>query len=145
VVISEVRQKDCAVITYAVKVKRQIDSLLKIGVKANDITVIGASKGSLIAMYVSTYSKNKEINYVFMAACYANEPNTELNFYGNILSIYEKSDGAGTCLSLKNESTGINHYKELELTTGLRHGFLYKPLSEWINPTLKWANGDYKE
>lgn len=144
VVISEVRQKGCDVRTYALKVKGQIDSLLKIGVKANDITVVGASKGSLIAMYVSSYAKNKEINYVFMAACYADETNAELNFYGNILSIYEKSDGAGTCLSLKNASSGINHYKELELTTGLRHGFLYKPLLEWVNPALKWANGSYE-
>ncbi|WP_317896853.1 alpha/beta hydrolase [Aurantibacillus circumpalustris] len=144
-VLSEVRAKDTDVKPYALKIKKQIDSLLKKGVEAKRVTVIGASKGALIAMYVSSYAKNKDINYVFMAACYRDETNAELNFYGNILSVYEKSDGAGTCLSLKNASTGINHYKEIEINTGLRHGFLYKPLPEWVNPALKWADGNYNQ
>jgi len=25
----------------------------------------------------------------------------------------------------------------------MRHGFLFKPLKEWIEPTIKWANGNY--
>ena len=28
------------------------------------------------------------------------------------------------------------------MNTGRRHGFLFKPLKEWIAPTIKWANGD---
>ena len=145
-VISEVRPKNTDVKSYALKIKGQIDSLLKSGVKAQHITVVGASKGSIIAMYVSSFVKNKEINYVFMAACsdQISGAESDLNVYGNILSIYEKSDGPGSCAALKAKSTGINHYKELELNTGLRHGFLYKPLREWVQPALKWAGNDYK-
>lgn len=143
IVISEVRPKDTDVKLYALKVKVQIDSLLKLGIPPERITVIGASKGSAIAMYTSSLLKNKSVNFVFMAACYPTDNASDLNFYGNILSIYEKSDGAGSCLSLKNKSTGINHYKEIELNTGMRHGFLYKPLNEWIVPAKQWAAGNY--
>jgi hypothetical protein len=145
-VISEVRQKNTDVKAYAQKVKRQIDSLLNKKVEPQKITVVGASKGSLIAMYVSLYMKNKDINYVFMAACGDDllDSAPELEFYGNILSIYEKSDFAGSCQKFKERSKNINHFKEIELNTGLKHGFLYKPLSGWVHPAIKWANGDYK-
>jgi hypothetical protein len=143
-VLSEIRPKNTDAKEYALKIKKQIDSLLKSGTDPWKITVIGASKGSLIAMYVSSYVKNKSVNYVFMAACYGDESDPGINFYGNILSIYEKSDGAGSCIHFKNKSTGINHYKEIEINTGLKHGFLYRPLPEWINPARRWANNDYK-
>ena len=144
-VISEVRAKDTNVKEYALKVKKQIDSLLKTGIAPKNITVIGASKGSTIAMYVSTYVKNSSVNYVFLAACSheLSEDEKDMNCYGNILSIYEKSDGAGSCTALKKHSNGIIHYKEVEINTGLRHGFLYKPLAEWLVPALRWANNDY--
>ena len=38
----------------------------------------------------------------------------------------------------------INHYKEIELNTGLKHGFLYKPLAEWVEPVVRWAEADYQ-
>ena len=133
---------------YAQKVKSQIDDLLKKGVDAKNITVVGASKGALIAMYVSTFLKNKDVNFVFLAAC--NDDNFEsfpdINFYGNILSIYEKSDDIGeSCVRFKSKSSStINHYKEIEVNTGKQHGFLFQPYPEWFKPTVKWANGDYE-
>ena len=69
-VISEVRAKNTDVKSYALKVKREIDSLLKLGVKPESITVIGASKGASIAMYVSTYLKNKNVNFGAYTAQY---------------------------------------------------------------------------
>lgn len=147
-VISEVRKKNTDVEQYADQVTDQINELLKKGIPANDITVVGASKGAVIAMFVSTLLKNKDVNFVFLAAC--NDGNfesfPEINFYGNILSIYEKSDDIGeSCIRFKNKaSTTINHYKEIEINTGLHHGFLFQPLPEWVTPTVKWSNGDYK-
>ncbi|PBQ34699.1 alpha/beta hydrolase [Sphingobacteriaceae bacterium] len=142
-VISEVRAKDTDLRVYAQKIKREIDSLIKMGIPPSKITVIGASKGALIAMYVSAFVKNKAVNYVFMAACYNNETETDLYFYGNILSIYEKSDLAGSCQAYRTKSSGITHYKEIQINTGLKHGFLYRPISEWINPARNWAAGTY--
>lgn len=143
-VISEVRLKDTDVKFYAQEIKKQIDSLLKSGIAPSKITVIGASKGSLIAMYVSSLVKNKSINYVFMAACYNNEAEPDIQFYGNILSIYEKTDMAGSCVAYKSKSPGIHQFKEVALTTGLKHGFIYRPISEWLHPAQDWASGNYK-
>ncbi len=143
-VLSDIRPKDTEVKIYALKIKNQIDSLLKLGIKAEQITVIGASKGALIAMYVSTYLKNSSVNFVFMAACYGTSFEPDLNCYGNVLSIYEESDAAGSCAELKLHSKGIGHYKEIQVHTGRKHGFLYKPLTEWIKPSLQWAKGNYE-
>ncbi|MCW3123991.1 MAG: hypothetical protein JWQ38_3483 [Flavipsychrobacter sp.] len=147
-VISEVRAKNTDPKAYAHKVGKQIDSLLKTGVQPGNITVVGASKGSTIAMYASTFLKNKNVNFVFMAGCFDDVATSmpDINFCGNILSIYEESDAIGrSCASLKNKAVnGIPHYQEIELHTGLKHGFLYKPLKEWVTPAVKWANGNYQ-
>src|ERR1051325_11963678 len=52
-VISEVRKPNTEIKHYAQKVATQIDSLLKKDIHPENITVIGASKGTVIAMYVS--------------------------------------------------------------------------------------------
>jgi hypothetical protein len=143
-VISEVRQKNTDVNAYAELVSKQIGTLLKKGVPAGDITVIGASKGALIAMLVSGLQKNRDLNFIFLAAC--SEENLKahpINFWGNILSVYEKSDYYHSCADFKKQSTGIHHYKEIEINTGLKHGFLYRPLPEWLHPAIQWASGKY--
>ncbi len=146
-VISEMRETNTRPANYAQLVVHQIDSLLKEGTNPNDITVIGASKGALIAMLTSSMLKNREVNFVFMAACnaYSLKRFPELKFYGNILSIFEESDRIGRTCSGFRERSGktISHYKEIELHTGLKHGFLFKPLPQWILPALKWARKDY--
>ena len=147
-VISEVRKMNTRPVSYAQHVVHQIDSLLKEGTNPGDITVIGASKGALIAMLTSSMLKNKGVNFVFMAACnpYSFKQFPELKFYGNILSIYEESDRIGrTCSGFRARSgKTISHYKEIELHTGLKHGFLFKPLPQWVVPALKWARKDYQ-
>ncbi|MCD6019632.1 MAG: hypothetical protein K0S53_2753 [Bacteroidetes bacterium] len=146
-VMSEVRKANTNVTSYAQIVAGQIDSLLKRHIQPQHITVIGASKGSIIAMYVSTYVKNKDVNYVFMGACddeiYSQR--SDILFYGNILSIYEKSDSLNgvSCHKFRDRSKAMPQYKEIELNTGLRHGFIYKPIREWLEPATSWANGNY--
>jgi len=146
VVITEYRKPNTDVKEYARKVTGQIDSLLLKGVKPGNITVIGASKGALIGIYVSSYLKNPGVNFVFMSSCtdYLLDDPT-INFCGNILSIYEKSDlGCQSCEKLKLKSSlSIPHYKEIALHTGLKHGYIYKPLPEWVKPALKWARENY--
>lgn len=147
-VISEVRSADATVTGYARKVADQIQKLITEGTPANYITVVGGSKGALIAMYVCTYLKNREVNFVFLAACNDGNfrANPDVRFHGNVLSIYEESDGIGeSCLAFQKRSAeSISHYKEIELNTGLGHQFLWKPLPEWINPSVAWANSEYE-
>ena len=147
-VMSEVRQKNTDPAEYAHKIVNQIDSLIKNGVNANDITVVGASKGAIISMLISSYLKNKDVNFVLLAGCINNilQSYPDIQFCGNILSIYEENDDIGrSCAGIK-EKTRLTtpHYKEIELHTGLKHGFLYKPLPVWIEPAIKWANKNYQ-
>jgi len=145
-VISEIRPRNTDVHDYAAKVAGQIDSLLQNGAKASHITVIGTSKGGYIAQYTSSLLKNPEVNYVFIGSCdeedVAKKP--DINFSGNILSIYEKSDTPHSCQNMKTKSeNAVGRFEEIELNTGLKHGFLFKAMPEWIDPASKWAKGNY--
>jgi hypothetical protein len=62
-----------------------------------------------------------------------------INLHGNVLSIYESSDVAGTCDSYFHDATGLQDHEEIALHTGLAHGFIYRPLREWVEPTTRWA------
>ncbi|MCZ4244480.1 hypothetical protein [Pedobacter punctiformis] len=146
-VISEKRPPNTDVGNYTQKVISQIGSLLKSGVKPNHITVIGTSKGGYIAQYVSSNLKNPDVNFVFIG-CYQDKDLTAfpgINYCGNILTIYEKSDEFGVSAIRRKETSNlkINHFKEIELNTGLKHGFLFKPMEEWIKPAIQWAKQHY--
>lgn len=146
-VISEKRKGDVNAREYAVKVVKQIDSLLAMGVASNSITVIGTSKGGYIAQYVSTLAANPELNFVFIGSYTDSDIENipQINFCGNILTIYEKSDEFGVSAFRRKETSKlrINHFKEVELNTGLGHGFLYKAMPEWIAPSVQWARQNY--
>lgn len=145
-VISEVRPKNTNWQDYTQKVKNQIDSLLTIGIKPYHITVVGTSMGGYIAQAVSSLLKNKSINYVFIGCCSdedSSDPNSPV-FYGRVLSIHEKSDAlAGSCMKMKEKAgSNVTKFKEIELNNGLKHGFLYKALPQWLEPTIRWAKGE---
>lgn len=146
-VISEIRPKQTNVNVYVAKVVKQIDSLFFLGIKHGQITIIGTSKGGYIAQAVSSSLKNEKINYVFIGSCSQDDlqGNSSVVFYGNILSIYEKSDNlAQSCTEIKGKSTSsVKHFKEINLNTGLKHGFQFKALSQWIEPSVKWAKQEY--
>jgi len=146
-IISEKRNGNVNAREYASGLVIQIDSLIKIGTEPKNITIVGTSKGGYIAQYVSTLANNPDLNYVFIAS-FRNEDILripEINYCGNILTIYEKSDpfGVSAKVRVENSTCDIKHFKEIELNTGMNHGFLFKPLNEWIQPTIKWANGNY--
>lgn len=140
VIISEARKKNPEIEPYAAIVAEQVRQLLKAGVPPKQITVVGASQGAWIAMLASTYLKNRSINFVLIAACSADEGFLRLvNLHGRVLSIYEKSDLAQSCQNYRTDATGISEWKEIEVNTGLKHGFLYRPMQEWTEPTIAWA------
>lgn len=146
-VLSEKRARNTDVKAYAKMMVRQVDSLIAAGVPPQNITIVGTSKGGYIAQYVSTYARNPKLNFVLIG-CYMDSDLKELpdiQFCGNVLSIYEKTDSFGvSCLDRKRTSKlPIPHFKEIELHTNCKHGFLYHPMNEWILPTIQWAMGNY--
>lgn len=146
-VLSEKRNGNVNAREYAVGVVDQIESLISKGIDPNRITVVGTSKGGYIAQYVSTLANNPELNFVFIGSYRDSDLEVipEINFCGNILNIYERTDPFGVSAIKRKESSSctILHFKELELNTGMGHGFLFKPMKEWIGPTIKWGNQEY--
>lgn len=144
IVISEKRKPNTEPEVYALKVKEQIDSLMKKGISARNITVVGTSQGGYIAQYVSYYEKNPHLKFVIIGASFKDdslEKDKDLRLYGRILSITEKSDDGHIPLSKEQRvvRSGIKDFKEIELNTGLNHGFLFKALKDWLIPTKAWV------
>lgn len=140
VVVSEARKQSTQIEPYAAKVTAQVKQLLKAGVPAKNITVVGASQGAWIAMLVSTYAANRDLNFVFIAACAADDGLLKsTNLHGNVLFISERTDKPGSCQRFRDDAKGINDYNSIEVNTGLKHGFLYRPMKEWIDPSVEWA------
>ena len=143
IVISEKRKPDTNPALYALKVKKQIDSLIKKGVSVNNITVVGTSQGGYIAQYISSYEKNPGLKFVLIDSTFKDdslEKDENFRLYGKILSITEQSDEGHVALSEEQRfsRSDIKDFKEIELKTGLNHGFLFKALDDWIIPTQEW-------
>ncbi len=138
----EVRTKETDFYEFGKKVSEEIDALIKAGVSPSDISVIGASKGGIMAMYISNINKSN-INYVLLAS---NSDYTEKTFdwylHGSILGIYEASDTvAGKDYKFWiNRSKDAIRFEQLQIDTGLNHGFLYRPIDAWMGPAMKWIN-----
>lgn len=141
VVMSEIRPRATDGEVYSGKIAGQIDSLLHTGAMAEDITVVGTSKGGYIAQLVCGKVHNPRVSYVFIGSCDGQRGIEGVHYTGRILSIYELSDGVGrSCKGIKaEEKNKLTEYHEIELNTGLKHGFLFRALPGWMVPTAKWA------
>jgi len=146
-VLSEKRPPGTDITFYAKKIIIQIDSLLKLGIPANHITVVGISKGGYIAQVTSTLLANTDVNFVFIGSYRSQDLTTmpDINFCGNILNIYERSDefGVSALDRKKSSKLKVKRFREIELNTALKHGFLFRPLKEWIVPVTMWAKRKY--
>jgi len=147
-VISEPRPQDTDGWEYAQRVAEQVSELLDAGVPAENISVVGASKGAGIAIFVSNLMKNEKINYVPMAICapdtVAELIQSQVALYGNVLSIYDSTDQfAGSCAELfeYSQGKGLTRHEEIVLQVGTGHGILFQPLDEWVMPVVEWAGG----
>ncbi len=142
IVIAEVRHENVDYLDYANTISREIDSLVNRSIAPIDITVIGASKGAIIASNISTMNLNP-INYVLLAGNNDyQEKNNEWKFHGQVLCFYDYSDSiaGGNYDYWKNKENYTTKFEQIELKTQLGHGFLYKPLNVWIEPTRKWIS-----
>ena len=160
-VIAEVREEGDRSLpkNYAQVVDEQAYKLLKAGVPAKNISVVGHSRGAYTALIASTYIANPEINYAILAGC-ALESTDDIagfnvrKFYmifvnnraellnGRYLSLRDKSDEwFGSCNEAFSQADGIET-KEIVLQTGEGHGVFYSPNPAWIDLVVKWANGE---
>lgn len=148
VVISRLRPKNADPETSARMIQQQVNQLVEAKVPPENITIVGASKGAGIAVSTSYLLKDSKINYVLLGFC---APDTvkelrqrKISLYGNFLTIYDSIDTeAGSCQELFDisDGKGIGRHNEIVLHIGTGHGILFKPLDEWLIPTVEWARG----
>jgi len=126
---------------YSWLIAKQVDSLLKEGIAPESISVVGSGKGALITMLTSAHIRTNEVKYVVLSGC--NELVAQyfhIELFGTILSVHEKTDEFWvSCDAIKEASKDVYKYKEVELNTGLKNGYLYKPMEEWLTLVYEWV------
>ncbi|ALQ07934.1 alpha/beta hydrolase [Pseudoalteromonas sp. SCSIO 43210] len=125
---------------YAEQLSKQVTKLLKNGVLASNITLVGFSRGGFITAIASSNLKNMDINFVILAACTSGlAKRAEIAIYGHLLSVYETSDSVGSCDNVVARNLGtVSSYKEVSISTGKEHGAFFIPRKEWIVPVKAW-------
>ena len=106
---------------------------------------MGFSRGAFITGLTSDKLSDLAVNTIILAGCgrLVSKSHTDIKVYGNVLSMYEKTDRANTCKALKAKSTNIKSFTEIEINTGLSHGAFYRPIPEWIKPVKKWIKANH--
>src|SRR6185369_14320994 len=136
VVVSEERPRGTDPEQYARIVQGQAAGLLADGVPPQNITIVGASKGAVIAMLASTLLRNRDMNFVLMSNCndWVRE-HYRIDLYGNVLSLYDVKGQFG-CISgpIFSQSKGLYRRREVELKLGIGHAVLYFLFKERIAP-----------
>ena len=124
---------------FAKKLASDVNLLIKKGVKAENISLVGFSRGGEITILASSYINSTAVNVVLLAACSSfMKEHVEFTVVGNFYSIYETSDGVGSCQFLVDKSDKVNTMQEIAISTGKEHGAFYRPIPEWIVPVKSW-------
>lgn len=147
-VTAGIRPRDATMGGYADHVVAQVRQLISSGVAPKHITVVGASMGSGIALRTAVRLQNPEVRFVLLSPCLStNIPAVAAEEgmapSGRILAVREESDvPSATCPAWTQPATAELTAREVVLNTGRSHGFLYQPLSEWLEPVIAWARGE---
>lgn len=141
VVVSEQRPPMTDMDVFARHVADQVSALLRAGVPAERVSVVGFSKGGGIAIRASALLRNPRINFVFLAACGDGDfSESDIKVWGRILSVFEASDDVGrSCHSLFAKSPATGERSEVRINLGEQHGAFFRPHREWLTPVLKWV------
>jgi hypothetical protein len=118
-----------------------VKKLISHGVKPQNISLVGFSRGGEITILASSYLKNPKINIILLASCASFMQNKKsFKVYGKVHSIYETSDMVGSCQFLINQSLDVSSFSEISISTGKEHGAFFKPNVEWVNPVKDWLH-----
>lgn len=138
--ISEHRAKNTDPFVHAKKLASQVKTLIDEGVAPENITLVGFSRGGFITAIASNYLKNKDLKFIIQAACTSGlAKRSEIKLFGHIRSIYETSDTVGSCHDVvQRDPQHISSFEEIAISTGKEHGAFYRPIDDWLIPTIKW-------
>jgi len=111
------------------------------------LTVVGGSMGAAIALLASVRLQDPELRLVVLGACMSQTVPLLVEEHGRkpagrILSFRDTSDETSEPCPAWSDAAGSGGtlvVREIVLSTGLHHGFLYRPLPEWVEPAVEWA------
>ena len=145
-VIGGIRPREATVSSAADDLVAQIRRLIAAGARPEEITVVGASMGASITLRASARLGDPAVRFALLGTCLAadmarvrdEEGKTPR---GRVLAIREESDDTSTpCAAWNAASTGNGATaREIVIKTGQGHGFLYRPMPEWVEPLMEWA------
>lgn len=146
-VSGEIRPKTATVGDSADRVVTQVRHLFDSGVPADHVTVVGASMGAAIALEAAARLEQPELRLAVLGDCLSRSVRDMVaregrSPSGHVLSIRESSDAlTEPCPAWTSEPwrPPSIEAREVVLHTGLGHGFLYGPLSEWVDRVAEWA------
>lgn len=126
--------------THAQALANDVRELIKHGVTAKNITIMGFSRGAFITSLASHYLAQTPVNTILLAGCgrIVSSKYADIELNGSLLSVYETTDGANSCEKLKHRSSNLVSFEEIAITTGQEHGAFYRPMPEWLIPVKRW-------
>jgi hypothetical protein len=124
---------------YADTLVAWVHQLVAAGVPPGRIALVGFSRGSHLTLIASARLAAVGINTAVLAICQDGDVQHDppLKLGGNLLSIYENSDAYGSCAGLARRSH-LKSFKEVMISTGLKHGAFFEPRPVWMNPLKQW-------
>lgn len=125
---------------YADYLATQVRKLVAKGVSPHQVVLVGFSRGGFITSQTSHLLSDLGINTVLLGTCgrIVRDEFKHVTLAGNVLSVYETTDGAKSCDKLRQRSPDLVSFEELAITTGLEHGAFYRPNSAWLKPIGEW-------
>lgn len=147
-VISEIRRKNTDPSGYSSLIAFYITQLKKAGVPSSHITVVGGSKGGIIACYTSNNLKDKELNFVILAGFFdrlKDDPN--MLVWGRVLAIHDSSDqnNINPQYFLRKSKKGVSQERVVITKNGWGHGLIFEPRKAWIDEVVRWSGIPQKE
>ena len=141
VVISEARPRGTRPDVFTEHVAEQVHTLLDRGVPEEHITVVGFSKGGVIALLASAQVGRDDVNWVIQAGCGRwIERMPDFVPAGHILSQIDRADDiAANCQEAAARMADRTSFTETELDVGEGHGTFYTVRPEWFEPAVEWG------
>lgn len=142
VVVAEVRE-DGAGREFAEATAAQVQRLLEAGVPARHVTVVGFSKGGLLALEVAEVVGSDPVGYAILAGCRSDPgwiARLAPRLRGRFLSLRDRSDRfSASCQPLFEAASRVEEKREHAFDTGLDHGLFYRPRADWMDRLVRWA------
>jgi hypothetical protein len=148
--IFKARLKPVKAQEYAEKIAKQVQQLTGKGVPAENIYIMGHSKGAFITFVAAGLLNMEKLNVIILAGCAKSELSWSAQFKellkktaptlkGRFLSLYDESDrNYGSCKYALSMLPDVN-VSETAFHTGKGHGLFYEPHDNWVGAVTKWA------